>query len=288
MEKETKFEVIQRRRSIRTYDKAAIKSEDVDYIRRLIHEQEACKGPLGTGSYFHFEPVSNHITTEGEKIGTYGVIKNPSGYIVAITKNKKNALIDLGYLFEDIIIKLTEKQIGTCWLGGTFNKTAFENKFDMRGESIIPVVTPVGYYSERVRLFENAMRKMINADSRKPWADLFFKDHFANSLKEEDVPALRDAFEAVRLGPSASNKQPWRILYHPESNSLDFILEHTPNYGGGRLDFDMQLIDIGIAMYHFESVANEGGLKGEWLVVENPQFELVSEHQDYICTYRLY
>ncbi|MGB4438289.1 MAG: nitroreductase family protein [Sedimentibacter sp.] len=50
--------------------------------------------------------------------------------------------------------------------------------------------------------------------------------------------------EMVRLGPSASNKQPWRII--KDKNSYHFYLCRTKGYGS--VNFDVQKNDLGIAM----------------------------------------
>jgi hypothetical protein len=72
--------------------------------------------------------------------------------------------------------------------------------------------------------------------------------------------------EAVRLGPSASNKQPWRVLR--DDGVWDFYLRRTPGYlrsnGGRRDNGDLQRADMGIALCHWELTALELGLQGHW------------------------
>ena len=73
----------------------------------------------------------------------------------------------------------------------------------------------------------------------------------------------------VRLGPSASNKQPWRVVKH--DRYWRFYLRRTPGYREDLikriLDLcDLQRLDMGIAMCHFELAAREMGLKGKWIV----------------------
>jgi len=75
----------------------------------------------------------------------------------------------------------------------------------------------------------------------------------------------------VRLAPSASNKQPWRILR--QGNAWHLYLRRTPGYGGGLVSLflaraDLQRVDMGIAICHFELTAGEIGLKGAWEVKE--------------------
>jgi len=68
----------------------------------------------------------------------------------------------------------------------------------------------------------------------------------------------------VRLAPSASNRQPWRILKEKRSNIFHFYLERAKIYAKAIKRIDMQKVDMGIAMCHFELAARELGLTGSW------------------------
>jgi hypothetical protein len=67
------------------------------------------------------------------------------------------------------------------------------------------------------------------------------------------------------LGPSASNKQPWRVIR--DDRAFHFFLCRNPGYE--ITGFDLQLNDMGIARCHFELSAHEAGLAGNWQVLEN-------------------
>ena len=75
----------------------------------------------------------------------------------------------------------------------------------------------------------------------------------------------------MRLAPSASNKQPWRIVRRRKGEAWELRLQRTPGYGKGSLTFrllrlaDLQRVDMGIAMCHFELAAREAGLPGRWV-----------------------
>jgi len=92
----------------------------------------------------------------------------------------------------------------------------------------------------------------------------------------------------VRRAPSASNKQPWRIVRDRDRGNFHFILERTKNYYRNWKIVgmeDLQRVDMGIAMHHFEAAAAELKLKGSW-TVEAPKFSLPSEESEYIATWK--
>ena len=153
----------------------------------------------------------------------------------------------------------------TCWLGGTFNKGNFEQNTSLVDNEFIPIVSPVGIKKEKPRVFESVMRTVIGANKRKPWSELFFETDSLVPLSEESSGQYAVPLEMVRLGPSASNKQPWRII--KDENAYHFFLCRTKGYGA--VGYDMQKNDIGIAKCHFELSANELGLKGTWVKIKN-------------------
>ena len=67
----------------------------------------------------------------------------------------------------------------------------------------------------------------------------------------------------VRLAPSASNRQPWRIIAGRSRKDFHFFLERTPGYNNNRfVKSDLQRVDMGIAMCHFELAMKESGFNG--------------------------
>lgn len=200
------------------------------------------------------------------KIGTYGVIKDANAYIGGVLLENGN-LIELGYLFEKIIIYLTSLNIGTCWLGGTFKRFEFIEAMDLKeGERLI-VVTPIGYVEKKMSLKEKSMRTLVQSNKRKDFDEVFFYEGL-DPLYLDDLGNFREALEMVRIGPSASNKQPWRMI--KTDNKFNLYLKRTPGYAKS-LDYDIQLLDMGIAMYHFETSLKEKGLKGNWDKIKSPR-----------------
>lgn len=130
-------------------------------------------------------------------------------------------------------------------------------------------------------------RTSAGADRRLPWEDLFYSGSFEQAIS----PAMADNFsqtlEMVRLAPSASNKQPWRILR--QDDLWHFYIQRTKKYAPPLFDFllglpDLQRIDIGIAMAHFELSAVELGQSGKW-VIQDPGLPLPNPGLEYNITW---
>jgi hypothetical protein len=168
---------------------------------------------------------------------------------------------------ERIILFSTDLGLGTCWLGGTFTKSSFAEKISAREGELVPAVVSVGYCAIKPRGIDRVIRLGAGADRRLPWGELFFDGRFGVPLGRQNAGDFALPLEMVRLAPSASNRQPWRIL--KDEKSWHFYLQRTPGYRERTLVrlftvADMQRLDMGIAMSHFELMANELDLEGHW------------------------
>ena len=101
------------------------------------------------------------------------------------------------------------------------------------------------------------MRKGVKADSRMPFSELFFDESFDAPLTPEKAGKLAEVLEAVRLAPSAVNKQPWRIVI---SDSNAHFYEKRSKGLASESGWDVQKIDMGIALAHFDLASKELGI----------------------------
>jgi len=265
-------EAIKKRCSVRTFSLDIFSKETLSEIDIIL--KNISRTPFNTHGRFELIQLDQ---TQGDilrSITTYGVIKNPQFFIVGMINKNKGNLVDFGYSFEKIILDLTTKDIGTCWLGGTFNKSIFAKYAQCLDDEAIPCVVALGYSAARKSPTDKLIRFMAASHKRKAWELLFFQNNFKDVATLENQHYQR-ALEMVRLAPSASNKQPWRILY--ENNCFHFYLDRNPTYNR-LIDFlnlsDLQLVDMGIAMCHLELTLMDEKILGQFEF-----FELIDKKQ---------
>ena len=272
--KNTPTELIKLRTSTRSFDYKEIepiKLEKLrDYIEHINRESKIKARFILT--------TNKGDNKEAKKLGTYGIISGANSFIVSILDKDEKDSLEFGYLFEKIVLFATDLDLGTCWLGGTFKKDNFENNIQLVENEFIPIVSPVGNKKEKPKLFDKIMRVGAGSDKRKPWNELFFEGNSLVALNETTAGLYSIPLEMVRLGPSASNKQPWRIV--KDKDNFHFFLSRTKGYG--LASYDLQKNDMGIAKCHFELTANELGLKGSWIEDGNINIE---NDWEYICTW---
>lgn len=223
-------------------------------MRKVLSQVD--RGPFGNRCRFGL--LDSTLTPSIGSLSSYGVIKNPYGYLVGAVQKADRCLVDYGYLFQRILLEATRWGIGTCWLGGTFRPEKVASLFPLQPGEIIPAVSPFGLPAERPSVIDGLLRWGASSKLRKPWGELFF-DEAGNHRKEGDAPQFQDPLEAVRLAPSAMNRQPWRVVI--ERDRAHLFLDTKEDR---KSPIRFAELDLGIALYHFEAVCREEGKKGSW------------------------
>ncbi len=239
------IEAIKERISTRTFLNQPIDKKDEEKVKIIMKEIEELSGPFGNKIQLSYHELSEKNEETNQKIGTYGFIKNGHTFIAGKCNNQFEALVDFGYLFEILILRLTELKLGTVWLGGTFNRNFFD--YMIESSEVVPAITPIGYPSDKKSMCEKIIRRFAKGDSRKPFSEMFYQDDFDHPVSPETE--FKDVLTLLQVAPSASNKQPWRILIH--DGILSLFLDRTPDYGKS-LPYDIQALDMGIACAHLE------------------------------------
>lgn len=280
-------ELIAERFSCRIYRDEAIEAARRDQLSAVL--SGIGTGPLGSGARFSLIAGTELDRKALRGLGTYGFIRGATGYIVGALSEGPKSLEDFGYLMEQAVLVATDLGLGTCWLGGTFTRSRFARRIRLRPGESIPAVAAVGHVVEGGRARDRVARR-AHAELRLPREALFFDGAFGRPVTPDRAGAYAPALEMVRRAPSASNKQPWRIVRDPQSEAWHFYLHRTKGYGKGTLVFgllrlaDLQRVDLGIAMCHFDLTARELGLAGRW-VVDDPGVAQTSP-VEYIATWK--
>jgi len=263
---EAMIEVIKRRVSVRNYTDQPIETEKLEQIDTIL--RSSIEGPFGNKVRIEKVDLTQMDRKEIKSFGTYGFIRGASLFVAGAVAERDKALEDLGYCFEKVILGVTSLGLGTCWLGGTFKRASFARKINVSADEICPVISPVGYARGKRTLQDRILRRMVGSDKRRPWHELFFEGDMQTPLKNERAGYFAMALECLRLGPSASNNQPWRIVKEHEADIFHLFLRRTKSYDRF-VSVDLQSIDMGIAMCHFELAAQESGLGGKWELVDH-------------------
>ena len=251
----TGMELIRNRRSVRTFDGHHLKSEDGTKLMDYANQTE---NPYGL-------PVTWRLLSAKVSGLSSPVISGTDSWIAGKMKRVPHAEEAFGYTFEKIVLYAEYLGLGTTWIAGTMDRPAFERAMELTSEEVMPCASPLGYPAEKKSFREVMMRKGIRADSRIDFDKLFFSKSFNDPLTPGTSGYLADPLEMVRWAPSAVNKQPWRIIV--DGNSVHFYEKRSRGYVNAD-GWDIQKIDLGIAMCHFEFGLSEQGKTAEFCIKE--------------------
>lgn len=255
---------VTKRYSVRTFNKKPVEKET---RQALLSYAASLDNPFGPHIRVQF--IEKETAANGEKLGTYGVIKGAKLFMGVTVADKPNAALAVGYEFEKLVLYAASLGLGTCWLGGTFNRSAFAEAMEIKEGEIFSILSPLGYAANAKSLTEKLMRFGIKADHRLAWSEIFYDKGLETPLTEDYSGPYRFALEMLRLAPSAVNKQPWRIVIC--DNAVHFYKKGLT--AAEMLGIDMQSIDLGIAMCHFDLAVQQEGMTGHF-EMNDPQLDV--------------
>jgi hypothetical protein len=276
--------LIHKRYSCRSYQHIPIPAKIQTQLREELSALPS--SPMGTQSRFRLFAAQKDDQHTLRGLTTYGFIKNPMAYIAGVAPRSPYSLEDFGYQMEYAVLYATSLGLGTVWLGGTFNKSRFSMRMKISEEEELPAVVATGLPADSPRFIDTIIRRQVTADNRKDWSELFFNGAFGSPLTRKMAEPYVEVIEMVRQAPSASNKQPWRIVR--DGALWHLYLQRTALYKPRNTLLvgiaDMQRIDIGIAMCHFELSAKELKLPGHWIIRE-PALRLPNNLTEYVVSW---
>lgn len=183
-------------------------------------------------------------------------------YMVLYSEETSGYERNAGYLMEQIVLYLTYKELGSCYLGGTKTKKAAKS-----GKKQV-ILLAFGFP-------EGKLYRESPLAKRLPLSELCI-------FKEEVGEQMKTALKAARLAPSAYNSQPWRFVVYSERIYV-FAKKGGMPVPSMRA---MRDFSIGIMLSHIMLAAEELWMELE-TVTEEPFASKVYKNGDYVATLTL-
>ncbi len=264
-------EIITKRKSVRTYASDIGESEKQDIIAFASSAFE----PYGVDIEYRVLDAKEHGLSSPVLVGE-------KTYIAGKLKRAPHAEEAFGFSFENVVLHAQSLGVGTVWIAGTMDRKAFEKAMELSEGEVMPCMSPLGVPAEKRSIRDGVMRKTTGADDRLGLDKLVFDGAFGAPFDLSAAGELKDVFEAVRWAPSAVNKQPWRMIV--KDGAVHFYEKKNKGFIDAS-GWDLQKIDVGIAMCHFYYAAEEKKIKTRF-VISDPGIE-VPQYTDYIASFIL-
>lgn len=239
-------EIVEGRRSVRTFDAGALLGEET-----LGALREAIAGACDPFGGRYTIDLRKYDLKGPQSPGTYGTISGASWYLLMGIHDDLQSALGAGYAMEQVVLKAAELGLGTCWMALTFKGADFMKGVEMPADEPLRIVSPVGYPAGRRRVIESITRMSLRSSSRKPMNDMFWQGDFGTPVAEESP--FYEALAMMRLAPSAKNSQPWRALVK-DGVVWFYYVEKS----------EAAPLDLGIGLCHFDLTMQSSGKKGQW------------------------
>lgn len=220
------YEAIARRQSIRRY----AETEVPEKLRGQILAYFEKTSRLNDRIRMELEILDN----TKRKTDIRGLWKVEAPYYLAVYSMAEDGFErNTGYVMEQLVLYMTVKGLGTCYLGGSKPRQTVKN--GMKFVMLLAFGYPEG------KLYrESALAK------RHPLSELCI-------FKEEAGEQMKTILKAARLAPSAMNLQPWRFIVYADRIYVFAQKSRIPYVSGaGMRDFG-----IGIMLSHIMLAAEE-------------------------------
>ena len=207
-------------------------------------------------------------------------------YLVLLSEKHELAEINAGFLMQDLLLKLADMDLDSCWLTFTDSED-IKGVLGIASEKHVVAIAAFGYGKKVVRRLRLNIRSMSDVDlvakhrymePKRSVADMAFLDTWGNNDGLDRYigffdDTLWEALYAAALSPSYLNRQAYGFLLREGTVSL----VSRPDIYNTKIDGDLSL---GIVLLHFTAVAEELAGKLSWRFGPDAEaLELPEGHQ---------
>lgn len=226
----TPTEAIEIRTSVRSYLSQPLTPQQRQQLQKAIDA-------LNRRSGLHFRLICDQPKPFSSVVKTYGILKGVQHFFL-LAGNGSDPHLDekCGYYGQQLVLTATAMGLGTCWVGGTYDRR-FCTRFLKTEEKLVCVVAlgqadPSRAKSAISRMAAKRGKSVSELTSTLPGAPLWFGA----------------GARAVTRAPSALNRQGYRFQLREDHT----VTAKRTSKGA------LSLVDLGIAKLHFELGAHGG------------------------------
>ena len=260
--------LIQNRKSTREFTDKEITFSQLETIRNYYYNSVRRLLPEIRTELYCFGPGTG-AALEGAAGYNQFLVGAPQ-YLVLLSEKHELAEINAGYVMQDLLLKLSDMDLDSCWL-------TFTDSDDVKGvlgidsHKDVVAIAAFGYGKKVVRRLRLNIRSMSNVDlvakhrymePKRSVEDMAFMKEWGNNHGLDAYigffgDALWEALYAATLSPSYLNRQAYGFLLKEGVVSL----VSRPDHYNTKIDGDLSL---GIVLLHFTAVAEELAGKLNW------------------------
>lgn len=195
-------------------------------------------------------------------------------YMILLSEKADNFRENAGYIMEDLVLKLTDMGLGTCWITYT-DSDKIKAAAGIDSPLEVGAVVAFGNGAKAKKSLRLNILSMSNVDiiakrnffdPKKSVSDLVFMNEWGNKDGADEYigfygDMLWEALYAASLAPSYLNRQPYGFVI---KDNVIYLVESADEYTD-KIDGE---IGIGVVMQHFAAVVGEWNTQFAWSIGE--------------------
>ena len=211
-------------------------------------------------------------------------------YLVLLSEKHPLSHLNAGYMMEDLILKLADLELDSCWLTFT-DSQEIKEVLGIDSPMDVVAIAAFGYGKKAVKRLRLNFRSMSDVDIKAKYRymepkrsvnDLAFVDTWGNRQDLDRYigffdDMLWESLYAASLAPSYLNRQAYGFVLH---NGCISLVSRPDHYN---TDIDSQL-SLGIVLLHFTAVAENWAGKLHWSFGESADDLLLPADHKLIAT----
>lgn len=260
--------LIQNRKSTREFQDREVTFAQLETIQNYYYNSVRRLIPAIRTELYCFGPNSGAVL-EGAAGYNQFLVGAPQ-YLVLLSEKHEMAEINAGYVMQDLLLKLADMELDSCWLTFT-DSEEIKGVLGIASEKNVVAIAAFGYGKKVVRRLRLNLRSMSDVDlvakhrymePKRSVEDMAFLDTWGNTKDLDRYigffdDTLWEALYAATLSPSYLNRQAYGFLLREGTVSL----VSRPDIYNTKIDGDLSL---GIVLLHFTAVAEEIAGKLNW------------------------
>jgi nitroreductase len=250
MDKNSLYEAIFKRKSIRDYESTSIESNRLEEISGKLQSLT----PLISGIKTEFKIISPDQVTRKLRI-------NAPHYIAAFSEAKDRYKVNVGFMLQQMDLYFSATGLGSCWLGIP------QPTKEVTDSSNLEFIILMSFGNSKETIYRSGASEF----KRKPLTEI------------TNMEGAHELLEPARLAPSAVNLQNW---YFTGNMNTIHAYSSKPNFLRNIVGGSYYPVNMGIALCHLQLAAEYNGWKTKF-VFDGSEDKKPPKNLEYVASLEL-
>lgn len=258
------YQTILDRVSVRQFEQQVFSPAEYELLNDVIQKTTSLL-PNNDVTFLQFHEINPVDLLVAQ--GPYGAFVISPHVLLPYTVSQQFPLLEIGYQAQQVVIRLFQTGIGSCYLGTAGREPGVIRHFELPVNSSMGASLVIGFpKNQENRSVANYFRKPGRQSKRLAMEELFFMEEFDRVGQVPDY--LHQVMIAAQRSPSAVNAQPWRFVLSDGWLYLYVMPRSYPFVLSQRNRNTYALHDAGLVMANISLAFEALGEERDWVLYD--------------------